>query len=193
MNLFKIGICLSLLYLSACGTRSTQPDTHVSTNYALRDTAAYLQKDPRWSQDKLGGSGDTMETDGCLVTATAMVLTNLGLQVTPGELNSHLKRTNSYTSRGWLVWSGIEKVTQGRAKAQYFETVSDEIIMGCIRDGAYPLVRFILPNGRTHWAMILHRDARGYHMRDPLRASRAPLIFPGDSSRFKAVRCVGRA
>jgi len=53
------------------------------------------------------------------------------------------------------------------------------------------MARFILPNGRTHWAVILKRDARGYHMRDPLHPSRSPLLFPRGAEAFKAVRCIG--
>jgi len=47
---------------------------------SLPDRAAFLQKDKRWSQDRLGNSNDTMGTDGCLVTASAMALKNLGFE-----------------------------------------------------------------------------------------------------------------
>lgn len=180
-----------LLVAGSCSTGPATKDTSGATDYMLPDKTVYLQKDPRWAHHKMGGSGDTLETDGCLVTAAAMVLGNLGFKMNPGVLNARLKKTNSFTSRGWLIWSGIEKVTEGKAVARYYDTVSDEIILGCMRSGFYPLVRFILPNGRTHWAMIVHRDGRGYHMRDPLHKSRTPLIFPGGADRFKAVRCVG--
>lgn len=193
MNLLKCSLIIASFTLASCGTSPSDSKVVPSTQYSLPDTSIYLQKDPRWADDKMGSGGDTMGADGCLVTATAMVLTNLGYRMNPGELNTRFNKTNSYTSRGWLIWSGIEKVTNGRATAKYYDTVSDDIIQGCINAGFYPLVRFILPNGRTHWAMVLHRDGRGYHMRDPLHASRAPLIFPGNSNRFKAVRCVGNA
>jgi len=139
---------------------------------SLPDRAAFLQKDKRWSQDRLGNSNDTMGTDGCLVTASAMALKNLGFETDPGDLNRRLTEADSFTPRGWLIWSGISKVTGGR-------------------DGYYPMARFILPNGRTHWAVILKRDARGYHMRDPLHPSRSPLLFPRGAEAFKAVRCIG--
>jgi len=57
----------------------------------------------------------------------------------------------------------------------------------------YPMVQFYLPNGRSHWAMIVRHDARGYHMRDPLRISEKPLIFPAGISGYRAVRCIGLA
>ena len=58
-------------------------------------------------------------------------------------------------------------------------------------DGYYPLVQFYLPSGRSHWAMIVRYSEQGFHMRDPLRTSKSPLIFPRGTDAFKAVRCVG--
>jgi hypothetical protein len=161
---------------------------------SLPDRAAFLQKDKRWANDRLGNTAsDTMGTDGCLVTASAMALKNLGFQTDPGDLNKRLTAADSFTPRGWLIWSGISKITGGKAKARFYSEMNAGIIDGCLRDGFYPMARFILPNGRTHWAVILKRDARGYHMRDPLHPSRSPLLFPRGAEAFKAVRCIGLA
>lgn len=160
---------------------------------SLADRTAFSQKDPRWASHAMGGSGDLMETDGCLVTAAAMVLGNLGFETDPGDLNKRLKANSGYTDQGWLIWSAIGKVTDNQATARYFDDVSSEIIEGCMADGYYPLARFILPNGRSHWAMIVRKSQYGYHMRDPLHPSDQPLIFPRDVDAFKAVRCVGKA
>jgi len=120
-----------------------------------------------------------------------MALANLGFQTNPSDLNARLTQSDSFTPRGWLIWDGIRKVTAGRAEAVFHDEVSEEIINSCMMNGQYPLVQFYLKNGRSHWALILRRDARGYHMRDPLRSSKSPLIFPRSSEAFKAVRCVG--
>ena len=105
-----------------------------------------------------------MGSDGCLVTATSMALANLGFQTNPSDLNARLTQVDGFTAKGWLIWDGIRKVTGGRAVAQYYDEVSEGIINSCMREGDYPLVQFYLKNGRSHWAMILKRDARGYHM-----------------------------
>jgi len=161
--------------------------------YTLPDQHVFLQKDPRWKDHKLGGSGEPLESDGCLLTATAMTLANLGFQTNPADLNKRLKQADGYTRQGWLKWASISEVTGGKAKARFYNEVSDNIIEGCMADGFYPLARFDLPYGRSHWGMIVHRDQRGYHMRDPLRPSKSPLIFPNNAKGFKAVRCVGLA
>jgi len=160
---------------------------------SLRDTVIYSQKDPRWASDSLGKTRDTMGSDGCLVTATSMALTNLGFQTNPKDLNNRLTETKSYTKQGWLVWDGIRRVTGGRAVATYYDTVDAPKIDSCMRNGQYPMVQFFLPNGRSHWAMIVKHDARGYHMRDPLRVSKKPLIFPAGVKGYRALRCIGLA
>ena len=158
---------------------------------SLPDRVAFSQKDPRWSEHKMGGSGARMGREGCLVTATAMALGNIGIDIDPGELNHGLKQNGGYTATGQLIWSGIDKVTNGRATARYHDRVSTDIIDSCMLDGFYPMARFILPNGRTHWSMIVSRSSRGFYMRDPLHPSQTPLLFPRDVSALEAVRCVG--
>lgn len=162
-------------------------------DYALLDRAIYNQKDKRWAKDTLGNTKDSMAAYGCLVTATAMALTNLGFQTNPKDFNARMSQVGGFNARGWMVWSGIEKVTDGKATFKFYDTVSDEIIEGCLADGFYPLARFILPNGRDHWSMIVGKSDKGFHMRDPLRVSEHPLIFPRGSDAFKSVRCVGMA
>jgi len=198
-------ILISSVLLAGCGSTPLPPDSDYSVpaiaqpnmtpiprgQLSLPDRAAFLQKDPRWGSEQLGKSSDTMASDGCLVTATSMALANLGFQTNPSDLNARLTQADSFTSRGWLIWDGIRKVTAGRAEAVFHDEVSEQIINSCMMNGQYPLVQFYLKNGRSHWAMILKRDARGYHMRDPLRPSKSPLIFPRSSEAFKAVRCVG--
>lgn len=157
----------------------------------LPDRVVYSQKDPKWGRDKLGKTNASVAKEGCVVTSVAMALGNLGFNTNPGDLNMRLTHTDNFTKRGWLIWNGVSEVTGGDAKAHYYDTVSDPLINTCMARGDYPLVQFYLPNGRSHWAMIVGRDGRGYHMRDPLRTSEAPLIFPRDSSAFRSLRCVG--
>jgi len=196
-------ICLGAIALASCGTSPqpakpttvVQPQSIIPTpgGLALRDTVIYSQKDPRWAADKMGKTSDTMGSDGCLVTATSMALTNLGFQTNPKDLNQRLTKTDSYTDKGWLIWDGIRRVTEGRAVATYYDQVDGPTIDGCMARGEYPMVQFYLPNGRSHWSMIVKHDARGYHMRDPLRISEKPLIFPAGVNGYRAVRCIGLA
>ena len=196
-TLISCALTLSLgTALAACSSspKPIKPKKSVGVpqgSLSLPDKTAFLQKDPSWANTRLGKSSDTIGTDGCLVTATAMALGNLGFKTTPKDLNARLTATDSFTKQGWLIWSGIEKVTAGKANARFYNKVTDTDINSCLRDGYYPMARFYLPNGRSHWAMIVKRDARGFHMRDPLKQSKKPLIFPRDASAFKSLRCIG--
>lgn len=205
-------ILSSALILSACGSAPkpvvsspsavapefasrlvTADEAPAAGELVLRDTVVYSQKDPRWSSDLLGQTSDTMGSEGCLVTASAMALTNLGFQTSPKDLNQRLTQTKSYTDKGWLIWDGIRRVTDGRAVATYYDKVDAPTIDACLTRGDYPMVQFYLPNGRSHWSMIVKHDGRGYHMRDPLRISNKPLIFPAGIKGYRAVRCIGLA
>jgi len=194
--MLRVFLILSVaLLLVSCGTTPLPPETQAGLppdypasvipvpqvtpaprgSLSLPDRSAFYQKDTRWASERLGRSSDTMGSD----------------ETNPSDLNARLTQSDGFTKNGWLIWDGIRKVTGGRAAAQYYDNVSEETINNCMRRGDYPLVQFYLKNGRSHWAMILKRDARGYHMRDPLRQSSVPLIFPRSSEAFKAVRCVG--
>lgn len=189
-----IGALTAIFMMSCASTPAPAPsvqDIKTTSASGLIDKVYFSQKDPRWASDRLGTTFDTMESDGCLVSATAMVLGNLGFETDPGDLNKRLTAVDGYTKKGWLIWSAIDKVTDNKATARYYDSVSDEIINSCIADGYYPLARFILPNGRSHWSVIIRRSEFGFHMRDPLHPSEQPLIFPRDVNAFKAVRCVG--
>jgi len=190
--LLRVFVVLAVLILTACGsTPKTLSSISEPALGGLPDTVAYYQKDPRWGHEELGNSGDTMASDGCLVTAASMALANLGFETDPSDLNKRLTHHQSFTPRGWLIWSGISKVTDGQATARFYDDVSPALIRECMTDGFYPLVQFRLRNGRTHWAMIVNEDDKGYRMRDPLRESRKPLIFPHSAANFSALRCVG--
>lgn len=195
------------VFLAACGSSPDDYGAPIGTpqiitpapgggsgasTLALPDQVSYYQKDPRWGGQTLGGSGESLSTDGCVVTAAAMAMSNLGVAIDPGQLNAALKQNGGYTNQGWLVWDGIRKVSGGRVKATYHDQVNAGIIDSCLSRGEYPLTRFILPNGRTHWAMIVRRSSKGYHMRDPLHPSKSALLFPRGADAFKAVRCIGR-
>ena len=103
----KTLIPILALWLTACGgTPNVEsasksralPNQSTGQALVLRDSVIYSQKDPRWATDKLGSTSDTMGSEGCLVTATAMALTNLGFKTNPKDFNARLTATPvSYT------------------------------------------------------------------------------------------------
>ena len=199
MKNYFILLYFPLLFLLGCSTPSNPYSEDYNSshkgNLYLPDRASFIQKDKRWGSQRLGKTSDTIASDGCLLTASAMALTNLGFQLNPSKLNNALTRYDGFTSQGWLIWDGIRRITGGKAKATVYNTVSKQIIDKCIMSGSYPLVQFDnLPNGRSHWAMVLGRNKNIYYMRDPLKNTPYPLNFPitkQNLNAFKSVRCIG--
>lgn len=158
---------------------------------ALRDAAAFHQQDPRWGDHTLGGSGEAMHSDGCLVTATAMAMSNLGFQTDPGDLVSRLKGADGFTRQGWMVWSGLEKVTGGMARTRFFKSANEDDVRACLADGFYPLVKFKLPSRRSHWAVVVAEGKTDFYVRDPMISSATPIPLRSRAQGIDSVRCIG--
>ena len=184
-----------LIICTGCSTTPTHPVSTGSkvqmSQYELADTVQFVQTDKRWSRQTLGGSGESLEAYGCLVTAAAMALTNLGFRTDPGDLTNRLKANAGFTSNGLLVWSGLERVTGGKAKAVFYDQKDDRIIRRCLAAGYYPLVKFDLPSRHTHWAIVIKDTPRGFYVRDPMVNSAIPVPLSSRANGIDAVRCIG--
>ena len=200
-NLF-ISVACSLI-LVGCSTSkpvSKPASKSVSTpkakaGFELPDKVRFLQTDRRWARHRMGGSNESLESDGCLVTAAAMALVNLGFQTDPGDLNRSLKDYGGFNSRGWLVWSGLERATGGKAKTVFYDRKNAKNnkndVRACLAAGYYPLVKFDLPSGQNHWVMVVKDTKQGFYIREPMVNSRSPIPLSSRTRTIDAVRCIG--
>jgi len=184
--------CASTPAPSSSQVNQIPHQTNVS-KYELVDKVQFLQTDNRWARQTLGGTNENLEDDGCLVTAAAMALVNLGFRTDPGDLTNRLKAYNGFTRNGWLVWSGLERATAGKAKTVFYDRSDDEIVRSCLTAGYYPLVKFDLPSRRTHWAVVIKETERGFYVRDPMVSSSTPVPLKSRANGIDAVRCIGIA
>ena len=53
-------------------------------------TTPYTQYDPRWANDAIGNTDETLQAVGCTVCATSMALSARDFAITPAELNTKL-------------------------------------------------------------------------------------------------------
>ena len=182
-----------LVNLASCASSNDvyMPNHTNQTKFSLVDRVQFLQNDQRWAQQTLGGSNENLKSDGCLVTASAMALVNLGFKTDPGDLTNRLKAQKGFTKNGWLIWSGLERTTGGRVKTIFAERADDEQVRSCLRDKAYPLVRFPLKSGSTHWAMVVGETQNGFYIRDPMVNSSTPIPLSSRAAKIEAVRCIG--
>ena len=132
----------------------------------LETAAHYLQTDPRWADDTIGGSGELLGNVGCTICSAATALTAIGPAITPKELNEQLVANGGYTEKGWLIWSALGK-SNSSVRVDVVSRPSHEILDSSLSDGDFPLVKFWLPGGIPHWVILVGKDGKDYIALDP--------------------------
>lgn len=153
----------------------------------------YLQKDKRWAADQLGVSSGTLGSHGCLVTSVAMACSNLGVKLTPQELNTRLKQADGFLPQGWVVWNAMTKVSDGKLTADYHSKPSHAVMDEALASGAYPVVKYFLLGGIQHWCVVVGKEGQDYLVRDPLRDDAKPVKLSELTAKIYAVRVVRKA
>jgi hypothetical protein len=134
--------------------------------------AYYLQGDPRWANDSIGGSGESLGAVGCTICSVATAASDLGYAIDPKELNARLIRQGGYTDRGWLIWGKISAATEGAIFVEVCDSPSREGIDACLQSGGIPIVKIFLPGGAPHWVAVVGKSGREYMVKDPLSAGK---------------------
>lgn len=153
----------------------------------------HLQKDKRWAADQLGPSTGTLGSHGCLVSSVAMACSNLGVDLTPKELNERLIKHDGFLPQGWVVWKAIPRVTDSKLTADYHPAASHKVMDSALEHGAYPVVKYFLLGGIQHWCIIVGKDGQDYLARDPLRDDKQPVKLSDLTAKIYAVRVIRKA
>ncbi|MHC4388581.1 MAG: cysteine peptidase family C39 domain-containing protein [Planctomycetota bacterium] len=128
----------------------------------------YLQTDPRWADDRIGGSGEKMSAVGCTVCCICMALEHCGFEVDPGHLNELLKANNGYTRRGWVKWYTLSKLTANKISIELPAKPSFDLIDSTLRDGHTVIAKIFIRQKIPHWVLIVEKDGDEYLIKDPL-------------------------
>jgi len=131
-------------------------------------TANYLQRDSRWADDTLGGTLETIARAGCTVCSLAMALDYYGVKVTPKELNDFLKRNDGYTTRGWLKWDSVSKISKGNVTLDYIGEPSFRKIDAALKSNQPVIGKVFINRVVPHWVLIVGKEETEYLIRDPL-------------------------
>ncbi len=153
----------------------------------------HLQKDKRWAADQLGPSTGTLGSHGCLVSSVAMACCNLGVDLTPKELNERLIKHDGFLPQGWVVWKAIPRVTGSKLTADYHPAASHKVMDTALEHGAYPVVKYFLLGGIQHWCIIVGKEGQDYLARDPLRDDKQPVKLSDLTAKIYAVRVIRKA
>jgi len=127
----------------------------------------FAQSDARWADDALGSTSGTLAEEGCAVSSAAMVLAFYGAKLDPGQLNQFLTAHDGYTTEGWLRWEVAADFAPGTARKAYEDSPSFFLIDSNLLRGNPVIIRLRLPNGVTHFVVIVGKRGFHYLIQDP--------------------------
>jgi len=151
----------------------------------------YLQTDPRWGSERIGGSGERLAEVGCVVCCLSMALTHHGIDIPPDALNRLLADNGGYTESGWVVWSAISTITGDRIAVRVPPRPSHALIDQALGRGDPVVAKVVLAGGASHWVLIVGREGREYLVKDPLGDGRSLEPLSGFGSPIHSIRIVG--
>lgn len=201
VGLLSIGIVifLILVLVGYLGSRGKANDGIVlipDQEIAVKDPICFMQKDPEWAKDRLGGARDTMASSGCLVTALASGLDMQAREegrdfyITPGELNAAFSAAGAYTDGGSVIWDKVPDAVP-ETDIVVIGTVSEPAIAQIFSEGHYPVVKVrVGGNGAFHWVLLIGADKDQYYCMDPLSDRGEPVSLASFGNRIYSIRSV---
>ncbi len=133
----------------------------------------YNQRDMAWGGQPLNGTKYTLASDGCLVTAMAMVMTHYGYHdVTPVTINSNSSNFASYYPAFLLSTINVYGVTATRTAAA----------IDAVLATGNPVIVGLRAYGGTHFVVLVSGQGGNYSMRDPYVPNGKDISF---STKYK--------
>lgn len=128
----------------------------------------YNQRDSAWGSLSLNGTRFTLASDGCLITAMAMVMTHYGYKnVTPVTINSNPANFASYYPAFLL-----DTIYAGGVSASRIGTAIDSILAS-----GDPVIVGLKAYGGTHFVVLVSGSHGSYTMRDPYISGGKDISF----------------
>ena len=145
-----------------------------STNYIGEKEIAlieipkfYNQRDEKWKDIPLGKTNESVGKVGCLISSIGMNLSYMEMKMNPKVINEKLTAIDGYTSRGWLIWSKLSEITEGKVSVE-FPKLSHEKIEEYLLKGKPVLAKVLIHRIIPHWVLIVGKKDGEYLMLDPL-------------------------
>lgn len=142
----------------------------------------WSQRDPRWSEDRMGSSYITLGQEGCLVTATSSVLNFLGIDTDPKRYNRLLSDRFLYSPPNLMYWQAPDKIWAGKVKREEYKTFYgtgwESTAQAIINSGRPVLAQVdFVPGGamNQHWVVLIGKINGIWWCYDPWYGSTAAL------------------
>ena len=195
--LLLVFLCVGVIFFSLVWFRGSKVITVSKETVNIipyEEISLFRQDDERWAEEMLGSSVYSIKKSGCLVTCIASALSmEKSLEegaVTPGSLNEKFSSGGVYDREGNLQWENLRQLDDGKVfDVEVYNTVSEEIIPGCLEQGKFPIVRVRMSGiGNFHYVLIVKFEEGKYFCMDPLKDDLQPLSHYWN--RVYAIRCV---
>lgn len=151
----------------------------------------WLQNDPAWGNELIGGSNESMAGAGCTVTCVAMALSSLGYQATPLDLCRELKTRNGFTQQGYVIWGKIGELTGGAIGVE-FPALTHDALDDSLRAGRPVITKIMLGRGIPHWVLLVGKQGSEYLVMDPLNVDKTLVRLSSRSAQIYAIRVLRR-
>jgi len=197
MLLFLLGLLvLGVWYLYWDNNLASIPATvqaspsNFNTSFHFPIFPIYLQDDPRWKDDKMGGSEETLGQAGCFVSCVSMALFHYGIDLPPKHLNELLKSYDGYTQQGWVKWDTVSEITDHQIALQAPNHPRFAEIDAALRADEPILAKILLYDRIYHWVLIVGKVGPDYWVKDPLGEGRTLDRLSQFKSKIYAIRIV---
>lgn len=170
-GLILIAIIFLWIFRSPFAGKSGSIDPRGGTSmerFHMKAPPIYLQTDKRWSENRLGGSGERFGSVGCVVCCVSMALAELGVEIPPDELNRKLDSAGGFTEQGLLKWEAVSKITNSQISVDVRDAPDHATIDKALRQGWPVLAKVLIRGTVAHWVLIVGKDGLDYLIKDPL-------------------------
>lgn len=158
-----------------------------SRDYEIHDTLYYLQNDPEWSGDAMGESGRALGGAGCLVSCISSAAAEIGVPVTPKEVNAKLGAIGGYQGAE-VIWYKINEAFP-EIDYRYSRVFTGKTIEKDLANGLLPIVNVKYKgSGITHWVLIVGAKDGEFLAADPLNQDKAPIGLSSTHGKAYAYR-----
>ncbi len=159
----------------------------------IAEAPFYLQRDPRWKDIIIGGSGESIGNVGCTLSSLAMAIDHYGVHLTPLELNEQLKGVNGFTQDGLIQWSAVSKLTNSKIWVDVSLAPTHENIDQALQLGQPVLTKIMFYGTIPHWVLIVGKAGQEYLIKDPLGEGVVLEKLSKFESSIYAIRVVKKA
>jgi hypothetical protein len=114
------------------------------------------QRDPRWKNEKLGTSNETIGNKGCTISCLSMCIASQGLNYTPSGMSKQLVQVKGFLNGNLLLWGRINAAFP-KFKAYRYPTYDNAKALESLSKGMPVLVEVNAAKigAPKHWILFI--------------------------------------